>query len=49
MTTLLDEPSRRRTFAIISDPDAGKTTRIEKLLFGGAIQIAGTVEDCRNA
>ena len=49
MTTLLDEPSRRRTFAIISEPDAGKTTRIEKLLFGGAIQIAGTVEDCRNA
>ena len=36
---------RRRTFAIISHPDAGKTTLTEKLLlFGGAIQIAGTVK-----
>jgi peptide chain release factor 3 len=35
---------RRRTFAIISHPDAGKTTLTEKLLwFGGAIQIAGEV------
>ena len=34
----------RRTFAIISHPDAGKTTLTEKLLwFGGAIQIAGEV------
>ncbi len=37
--------SRRRTFAIISHPDAGKTTLTEKLLlFGGAIQLAGTVK-----
>ena len=37
--------SRRRTFAIISHPDAGKTTLTEKLLlFGGAIQMAGTVK-----
>ena len=35
----------RRTFAIISPPDAGKTTLTEKLLlFGGAIQLAGTVK-----
>src|SRR6202167_98560 len=35
----------RRTFAIISHPDAGKTTLTEKLLlFGGAIQLAGTVK-----
>ena len=40
-----DEIARRRTFAIISHPDAGKTTLTEKLLlFGGAIQIAGTVK-----
>ena len=39
------EVSRRRTFAIISHPDAGKTTLTEKLLlFGGAIQEAGTVK-----
>jgi peptide chain release factor 3 len=37
-------PSDRRTFAIISHPDAGKTTLTEKLLyFGGAIQLAGEV------
>jgi peptide chain release factor 3 len=37
--------SRRRTFAIISHPDAGKTTLTEKLLlFGGAIQMAGSVK-----
>ena len=36
---------KRRTFAIISHPDAGKTTLTEKLLlFGGAIQQAGTVK-----
>ncbi len=36
--------ARRRTFAIISHPDAGKTTLTEKLLyFGGAIQLAGEV------
>jgi peptide chain release factor 3 len=39
------EIDRRRTFAIISHPDAGKTTLTEKLLlFGGAIQMAGTVK-----
>ena len=39
------EAHRRRTFAIISHPDAGKTTVTEKLLlFGGAIQLAGTVK-----
>ena len=39
------EIARRRTFAIISHPDAGKTTLTEKLLlFGGAIQLAGTVK-----
>ena len=40
---------RRRTFAIISHPDAGKTTLTEKLLlFGGAIQLAGEVKAKRN-
>src|SRR5271168_4013545 len=44
MSTLTDEIARRRTFAIISHPDAGKTTLTEKLLlFGGAIQLAGEV------
>ena len=39
------EVQRRRTFGIISHPDAGKTTLTEKLLlFGGAIQLAGTVK-----
>ena len=39
-----NEVNRRRTFAIISHPDAGKTTLTEKfLLYGGAIQIAGQV------
>ena len=43
--TVEQEVSRRRTFAIISHPDAGKTTLTEKLLlFGGAIQMAGTVK-----
>ncbi|WP_288059712.1 peptide chain release factor 3 [Methylobacter sp.] len=42
---LTREIRRRRTFAIISHPDAGKTTLTEKLLlFGGAIQAAGTVK-----
>ncbi len=42
---LADQIKRRRTFAIISHPDAGKTTLTEKLLlFGGAIQMAGTVK-----
>ena len=41
--------SRRRTFAIISHPDAGKTTLTEKLLlFGGAIQLAGEVKAKRD-
>src|SRR5438105_4999836 len=41
---LSDEVARRRTFAIISHPDAGKTTLTEKLLmFGGAIELAGQV------
>ena len=45
MTTPLDPIHRRRTFAIISHPDAGKTTLTEKLLlFGGAIQMAGAVK-----
>jgi peptide chain release factor 3 len=40
-----EEIARRRTFAIISHPDAGKTTLTEKLLlFGGAIQVAGAVK-----
>ena len=44
----LDEIKRRRTFAIISHPDAGKTTITEKLLlFGGAIQMAGAVRGRR--
>jgi len=46
MTFTLEQAiKRRRTFAIISHPDAGKTTLTEKLLlFGGAIQMAGTVK-----
>jgi peptide chain release factor 3 len=45
MNKVLEEVARRRTFAIISHPDAGKTTLTEKLLlFGGAIQLAGTVK-----
>ena len=45
MTTLNDQIKRRRTFGIISHPDAGKTTITEKLLlYGGAIQLAGTVK-----
>jgi peptide chain release factor 3 len=43
--TIREEVSRRRTFAIIAHPDAGKTTLTEKLLlFGGAIQLAGEVK-----
>jgi peptide chain release factor 3 len=42
---IADEVGRRRTFAIISHPDAGKTTLTEQLLlYGGAIQLAGTVK-----
>ena len=42
---MANEIERRRTFAIISHPDAGKTTLTEKfLLFGGQIQVAGAVK-----
>src|SRR5690606_34920517 len=45
MASLTQEIKKRRTFAIISHPDAGKTTLTEKLLlFGGAIQTAGAVK-----
>lgn len=45
MNQLAEQVDKRRTFAIISHPDAGKTTLTEKLLlFGGAIQLAGTVK-----
>jgi len=45
MNTLQGEIARRRTFAIISHPDAGKTTLTEKLLlFGGAIQLSGAIK-----
>ena len=45
MSELTEEIGRRRTFAIISHPDAGKTTLTEKLLlFGGAIHVAGAVK-----
>jgi peptide chain release factor 3 len=43
--TIQEEIQKRRTFGIISHPDAGKTTLTEKLLlFGGAIQTAGAVK-----
>jgi peptide chain release factor 3 len=45
MTSIEEQVRKRRTFAIISHPDAGKTTLTEKLLlYGGAIQLAGTVK-----
>ena len=45
MSTITEEIMKRRTFAIISHPDAGKTTLTEKfLLYGGAINLAGTVK-----
>jgi peptide chain release factor 3 len=44
MQSIQQEIARRRTFAIISHPDAGKTTLTEKfLLYGGAVQLAGSV------
>ncbi len=47
--TPAQEIARRRTFAIISHPDAGKTTLTEKfLLYGNAIHLAGTVKDRKN-
>ena len=43
--SLQEEVNKRRTFAIISHPDAGKTTLTEKLLlYGGAIHLAGSVK-----
>ena len=50
MSKLQEEIKRRRTFAIISHPDAGKTTLTEKfLLYGGAIQLAGAVKGKKSA
>lgn len=50
MSEHLKETHRRRTFAIVSHPDAGKTTLTEKLLlFGGAIQMAGSVKSRKAA
>ncbi|MCX4355105.1 MAG: peptide chain release factor 3 [Oscillospiraceae bacterium] len=50
MADLKHEIERRRTFAIISHPDAGKTTLTEKfLLYGGAISLAGAVKGKKNA
>ena len=47
---ILRDVAKRRTFAIISHPDAGKTTLTEKLLlFGGAIQMAGTVKSRKSS
>ncbi|MBA2454253.1 MAG: peptide chain release factor 3 [Chloroflexia bacterium] len=47
--TLHDEVARRRTFAIISHPDAGKTTLTEKLLlYSGAVELAGSVRGRKN-
>lgn len=47
--SVTDEVARRRTFAIISHPDAGKTTLTEKfLLYGGALNLAGGVRDRKN-
>src|SRR6202050_987027 len=49
LSPFVTEVERRRTFAIISHPDAGKTTLTEKLLlFGGAIQLAGQVKAKRD-
>ena len=50
MNSYKDEIQKRRTFAIISHPDAGKTTLTEKLLlYGGAINLAGSVKGKRTA
>src|SRR3982750_2516358 len=47
--TKQDQIAARRTFAIISHPDAGKTTLTEKfLLYGGALQLAGSVTARKN-
>ena len=46
MSKFAKEIEKRRTFAIISHPDAGKTTLTEKfLLYGGAINLAGSVKE----
>ena len=50
MADLKSEINKRRTFAIISHPDAGKTTLTEKfLLYGGAINLAGSVKGKKTA
>ncbi|WP_249029669.1 peptide chain release factor 3 [Tannockella kyphosi] len=50
MSEYIQQVQKRRTFAIISHPDAGKTTLTEKfLLYGGAIQQAGTVKGKKNS
>jgi peptide chain release factor 3 len=50
MSEISEEINKRKTFGIISHPDAGKTTLTEKLLlFGGAIQTAGAVKSNKNA
>jgi len=50
VATIEQEIKKRRTFAIISHPDAGKTTLTEKfLLYGGAIQLAGSVKGKKTA
>ena len=50
MAGYIEQIEKRRTFAIISHPDAGKTTLTEKLLlYGGAIALAGTVKGKKNS
>lgn len=50
MSDFVNQINKRRTFAIISHPDAGKTTLTEKLLlYGGAIQLAGSVKGKKTA
>ncbi len=50
MSDFIEQVKKRRTFAIISHPDAGKTTLTEKfLLYGGAIQEAGMVKGKRQS
>jgi len=50
LSNIVNEIERRRTFAIISHPDAGKTTLTEKfLLYGGAIREAGTVKSRKSS
>ena len=50
MSDITSEIKKRRTFAIISHPDAGKTTLTEKfLLYGGAINLAGSVKGKKTA